>query len=185
MKIPVILAVGAMAAGAASARNIDIPVGTILPVCTEGVSSSAVMFQAKGLASKMFAPAGVTIEWRSWNGCPADGIRISLSQHSRLSDHPHAYAYALPFEGTHIVLFWDRIEAAAEPRAIRYLTAHVLVHELTHILQGTIRHSETGVMKAVFTQADIGEMEFRPLPFAPEDLELIQSGLTIRQARQN
>ena len=183
MKIPAILAAVAIVAGTASARNIDIPQGTIVPVCMEGVSSAMTLQQARGLASKMFTLAGVNIEWRAWQDCPADGIRISLSQNSRESDHPHAYAYALPYEGTHIVLFWDRIRASTGPRALPYLTAHVLVHEITHILQGTCRHSETGVMKAIFTFEDIGQMEFRPLPFAPEDLDLIHRGIASRQAR--
>jgi hypothetical protein len=125
----------------------------------------------------------VTIRWRAWNGCPADGLRISLSQSSPATDHPHSYAYALPYEGTHIVIFLDRIEASGGPRALHYLLAHVLVHEITHILEGTCRHSGTGVLKAVFTQTDIGQMEFHPLPFAAEDLELIGQGLRARSAR--
>jgi hypothetical protein len=87
----------------------------------------------------------------------------------------------LPYEGTHIVLFWDRIASAGSARDTPYLLAHVLVHEVTHILQGVPRHSETGVMKAVFTATDVGGMEFHLLPFTAEDLELIRSGLQARQ----
>jgi hypothetical protein len=184
MKIPATVAMLAITlmARTASARNIAAPAGTVVPVCMEGVSSHVALFLAEGLASKMFATASVTIQWRAWEGCPADGIRISLSQNSRPSDHPHAYAYAMPYEGTHIVLFLDRIEVSAGPRAHPFLLAHVLVHEITHILERTCRHSDTGVLKAVFTQMDIGQMEFHPLPFAPEDLELIHSGMRARTA---
>ena len=178
------LAVTAPTAGTASARNIEIHIGQVIPVCVEATANSnTTIFQARGIASEMFAAAGVSIKWRKANNCPADGIRIILSQHSRASDHPSAYAYALPYEGTHIVLFWDRIEQAAELRSRPHLVAHILVHEITHLLEGACRHSDTGVMKAVFTRSDIDEMEFHPLPFAAVDLELIRSGLKARAER--
>ena len=129
----------------------------------------------------MFAAADVAIAWRGWNGCAADGIRITLSERTPSFDHPDSYGYALPYEGTHIVLFWDRIRNAVEPRALPYLAAHVLVHEVTHILQGEARHSLTGVMKAKFTGTDVGQMQVHPLPFTEEDVELMQRGLLARR----
>lgn len=181
----IVLSGTASTAGTASARNIEIPTGQVIPVCVDATANSiTTIFQARGIASKMFAAAGVSIDWRGGNNCPADGIRISLSQHSRESDHPNAYAYALPYEGTHIVLFWDRIQNSTGPRGLHYLVAHVLVHEITHILEGTCRHSDTGVLKAVFTRSDIDEMEFHPLPFAAVDLDLIRSGLKARAERR-
>jgi hypothetical protein len=189
-----ILAMAAMAmvagTGAASARIIEVPSGTVVPVCVESALANsrewATMFLAKGLASKIFASAGVTINWRHADGCPADGIRIRLARNAADSDDPHAYAYAMPVEGVHIVLFQDRIAAGAggaRSQAARYLLAYVLVHEITHILQGTPRHSDTGIMKAKFTGDDIREMEFQPLSFTEEDLQLIHDGLKVRQTR--
>jgi hypothetical protein len=57
-------------------------------------------------------------------------------------------AYALPFEGTHIVVFYDREERSEELAWLRVYVRHVIAHEVTHILQGAIWHSETGIMKA-------------------------------------
>jgi len=184
MKILALATIVAVA-GQASARNIEIPRETHIPVCMESVNSRdwVALIQAKGLASKMFAAADVTIDWRSWNACPADGIRVALSNHTAESDHPHSYAYAMPIEGIHIVLFWDRIADAAGPITLPFLVAHVLVHEVTHILEGVSRHSNTGVMKAAFTTLDIGEMRHQGLPFAAEDLQLIHLGMKVRQTR--
>ena len=56
-------------------------------------------------------------------------------------------AYALPYEGTHIVILFDRVRKM-QPNYVPAVLAHVLVHEVTHILQGIQRHSESGVMKA-------------------------------------
>jgi hypothetical protein len=134
------------------------------------------------LGYKMFAAAGVTIDWRAWNECPDDGIRVSLSLNAPVSENPGCFGYALPYEGTHIVLYWDRIASAAGPD-LPWLLAHVLVHEVTHILQGVMRHSDSGVMKAKFTATDIVNMKFHPLGFTDEDLYLIQAGMRTRLAR--
>jgi hypothetical protein len=52
-----------------------------------------------------------------------------------------------------------------------------MVHEITHLLQGVTRHSDTGVMKARWTGTDFGGMRVTPLPFTRQDVELIYSGL--------
>src|SRR5580698_9505171 len=55
-------------------------------------------------------------------------------------------AYALPYEGTHIVIFYDRAQAAMpDPEGVAQLLAHVLAHEVTHVLEGVSRHSAEGV----------------------------------------
>jgi hypothetical protein len=171
------------AAGTAVARNIEFPVGPVVVVCVDNAIPGGTLNRARLIASRMFATAGVTIDWRGWSACPAGGIRVSLSQDTPESERPNTFAYALPYEGTHIVLFWDRIARSAQPEAVPFLLAHVLVHEVTHILQGVNRHSETGVMKASFETADIPRMQYHPLPFTDEDLELIHAGIIARQAR--
>jgi len=176
----------AVVVGTAAARNIDHVGAPVIPVCTDTAVGIgwAEMSQAKGMASRMFAPAGVTIVWKAMdNRCPADALKVSLVNQSAPADHPNSYAYALPYDGTHIILFWDRIKQYPEERGLPYLLAHVLVHEITHILQGFPHHSETGVMKARFATADVGRMERHPLAFTTEDLQLIQRGLQIRRAR--
>jgi hypothetical protein len=175
-----ILATVAMVAGTASARNIEIPTGTAIPVCVKNEIPGITLSRAEVLGSKMFAAAGVKIDWRAWSACPASGIRVSLSWNTPESENPRSLAYALPYEGNHIILYWDRIGRATQPETLPWLLAHVLVHEVTHILQGTCRHSDTGVMKATFTAADIANMEFRPLTFTEEDLELIHDGMEAR-----
>jgi hypothetical protein len=57
--------------------------------------------------------------------------------------------------------------------------AHVLVHEITHALEGVSRHAETGVMKANWTFAGYGQMA-RLLEFTPVDANLIRYRLAHR-----
>jgi len=83
----------------------------------------------------------------------------------------------------HIVIFYDRVQQAAHPDLIPCLLAHVLVHEITHILQGFSRHSDQGVMKASWDGSDYSAMAWKPLAFAREDIDLIHLGLAARAAR--
>jgi hypothetical protein len=88
-------------------------------------------------------------------------------------------AYAMPHEGVHIVVFWDRMECGLIPTE---LLAHVMVHEITHILEGVSRHSESGIMRAQWTEVDHKTMKTHPLSFAAEDVDLIHRGLVTRSA---
>jgi hypothetical protein len=58
-----------------------------------------------------------------------------------------------------------------------------LVHEIAHILEGVVRLSENGIMKAHFNGEDHARMAWKPLQFAPEDVALIEVGLA-RRARK-
>jgi hypothetical protein len=96
----------------------------------------------------MFAAIDVNIRWRhTLVGCRADGIQFTFSDRTPETFRPGALAYALPDEGTYIRVFYDRNLQAHETRQTNIM-AHVLVHEITHILQGVSRHSESGIMKA-------------------------------------
>ena len=145
-----------------------------------GNLSSAPM--ARALASKMFTSIGVIIDWRNPRACPAEAIVISLVDSAPENVSRGALAYALPYEGVHIQVFCDRIRRH-DSRLVPFLLAHVLVHEITHILQGIARHSESGVMKADWELDDFSEMLFKPLRFEDRDIELIRRGLAARVAR--
>src|SRR5450759_58666 len=92
---------------------------------------------------------------------------------------PGALAYALPYEGAHIMVFFDRVERMRDPSTV---LAHVIVHEITHLLQGISRHSDTGVMKAHWTGGDSNAMWVTPIPFTQWDVDLIYAGLSARRA---
>ena len=98
------------------------------------------------------------------------------------SQFPGALAYALPYEGTHIVIFYDRV-LETESRRVPKLTAHIMVHEIAHILEGTNLHSDSGVMKAKWDEKDLSEMAWKPLTFTNFDVRLIHRGLDDRANR--
>jgi hypothetical protein len=102
---------------------------------------------------------------------------------------PEAYFHgalgvALPLEGTHAWVFYDRVLLASPDDAyIAALLAHVMAHEIGHVLQGIIRHSESGILKAHWSGTDCARMVSFPLMFTREDAILIHHGLEERRAR--
>jgi hypothetical protein len=100
-----------------------------------------------GWASELFASIGVKIGWREWNSCPAGAITAHLYYAPINRQTPKNLGFAEPYEGARIAVFLDRVENL-NPEGGPHLLAHVLVHEITHILEGINRHSATGIMKA-------------------------------------
>ena len=122
-----------------------------LVICIED-GNHAGMADARAKASSLFLSAGVKLEWHgevSFCQGKLDAMVVSLMTSTPKTFHPGALAYALPYEGVHIQVFYDRI-AGADPELVPSLMANVIVHEITHILQGIDRHSTGGIMKAVY-----------------------------------
>ena len=141
-----------------------------------------VRVQAEALASKMFAGIGVTLNLREVRHPASEtgAIMIELDDRTPAGYLPHAWAYALPFEGFHIRIFWNRLQGE---RCSQQLLAHVMVHEITHILQGVDGHSAEGIMNARWTKQERLALERRPLRFTEEDVDLIYQGMDARAAR--
>ncbi len=134
-------------------------------------------------AKKVFAEIGVTVKFHKEGKCPANRegmIRIHLNTGVPAERFPGALAYTKPYEGIHIEVFADRIRKMVFAPKMHALLAHVLVHEITHILQGVNRHSERGIMKAKWEQEDFQKMGWKPLTFTEHDIRLIHLGLEAR-----
>jgi hypothetical protein len=142
-------------------------------------------YQAREIATQMFADIEVQVEWRTkMHSCPTSGaIVMKLTEDTPVRYHPGAFAFSLPYEGIHIQVFYDRVRKAAKPPMVSCLLAHVLAHEITHVLEGIDRHSEIGVMKAHWSRDDTLQMAWKPLAFAEEDKYLIHRGLKLGAAK--
>ena len=172
------------AGGLRHAQSIDLAAERTVTVCMEGGVGSPTSEQAQKIASGIFTGIGVILQWRrGLQDCPSKGIRVSLSDHTPASLKPGAMAYALPYEGAHIRVFYDRVSRAATRSLVPRLLAHVLVHEITHILQGVDRHSDSGIMKDHWDSSDFHSMAWKPLYFEPRDVDLIYRGLAGRAGR--
>lgn len=166
-------------------------IATMLPVCAhaqervtvwvqqDAVVHGRVLIMAEDVASKLFAEAGVRIKW-CYGHPTEDAVSIEFSERTPSDYRPGSLAFALPYEGVHITVFYDRVSRRAPVDLMPTVLGHVLAHEITHVLQRIDRHSETGVMKAHWTNADLDKMAAKRLSFTTEDIELIQRGLATR-----
>jgi hypothetical protein len=148
------------------------------------------LIRAQALANEIFASAGVKIDWRQYKPSPSlsrpeESIFVEMRTNTPKRRMPRSLAFAVPDAGGHITVFYDRIKEAAQFELTSTpLLAHVLVHEITHMLEGSEKHSDGGIMKATWSQKDIKAMRWRPLPFGEEDVESIRAGVAKRADAQ-
>jgi len=134
MKKAMVMILGAAMGSGAWAKGVT--PGPAVAVCMES-NADATVDRAQLEASAIFSEVGVKIAWRSGRACSAaDVIHIHLSDQTPASLKPGALAYARPYEGTYIEVFCDRVAKTAGAETLPHLLAHVLVHEITHILEG-------------------------------------------------
>jgi len=150
---------------------------------------TGMLLRAELKSAAMFREIGVDLLWRSGavransadNAC-GKAIVVQLENARDAHVAPGALAYATPFaqSGTCIHVFVDRVFAYPNERVETAVLAHVLAHEITHVLERINRHSASGVMKAHWDLADHRRMRSYSLPFAAEDVELIHRGIANR-----
>jgi hypothetical protein len=165
--------------GAASASSPHTP--NVILYFHSSLDLTKVMTSAHNEAQRMLNAAGVSVVWKfgkpSFGGM-AEVIEVELIEQRDPEFHPGALALATlgKESGTRIEIFYNRVvRTGGRENDVAPVLAHVLVHEITHILEGVSRHSETGVMKAQWGINDLRAMRSAPLPFAEEDLRLIHA----------
>jgi hypothetical protein len=170
-------------------RKPDVTIPTVhVQLLISAYDRSIGLQQAMCIASDIFAAAGVRIKWHFAEPRRREApipIVVNLTSDTPDKLMPGALAYAQVFEGVHIRIFLDRIRGGSvhpDSRIRTYLLAHVMAHEITHILEGTNRHSGSGLMESKWTAAEMNQMTIKPLSLAPEDVRLIHEGLLLRQS---
>jgi hypothetical protein len=145
-----------------------------------------VRIAATDQAIRMLAGIGVRLESMNQNvQSHSEGIVIQVRFIDDTPGHPGAFAFSNPFDPVPVVtVIYDRILFTTErsPKRRAAILAHVLVHEIGHLLMRTDGHSPDGVMKAHWSKSDQNRMVYRPLPFLPEDVLMIRSGLALSSA---
>ena len=170
-----VLALTVMAAAAGDAAEISPQTVT---ACLSGFYGPSDINLARQVTDRILAQAGVRIEWRVAK-CPSGALRIKFGWDTPSSLEPRALAHSFPFQGSHIEVFADRI--AMRNRSMRpYVLGYVLAHEITHMLQGFDRHSEAGVMKAMWDYNDHSSMRSVKLALTDLDVTLIHDGMARR-----
>jgi hypothetical protein len=141
--------------------------------------------RAMAKAAELLCPAGVQIRWHRGepNSQNPDFGRLILVQIvSGVPDgkRPETLAFAQAYEGVHLTILYDRVSQIM-PESPQIVLGYVLAHEITHLLEGISRHSDTGIMKAGWNRADIFAMRRGRLVLSSEDLDLIHRGIERRE----
>ncbi len=178
MKLVGLVVMAAMATGAWAAEAGRAEVRRVT-VCLSGSPKVWSAYPAKSMASEIFSAIGVRLDWRD-SSCPVspDAIKIGFEDQAPKGVSASALAYALPFEGAHIVVLYTRVKQQCPWPQL--LLAYVMVHEIAHILEGVTEHSARGIMKARWVAADYYNMLDKSLAFTPEDVETIYRGMDAR-----
>jgi len=178
-------AIGAILALTISASAGTLPDPQMVRACLStdlGDKSFTTLPYASAGSSRIFATIGIRLEWtedrRYCNG-DSGTIRLTVRQHAPSNTPASWMAYALPYDRTHIIVFYDRVADSAG-LWVNDMLAHVFAHEITHVLQGISRHSTSGIMKPTWDRADLAQMTQKTLQFTPYDIELIHDGILDR-----
>jgi hypothetical protein len=149
----------------------------------DAIVPNPVSYPARSEVTRIFAGMGVGLVWQSEGAKVSSPSANCFAIHARFTtgvpqrSHPGALAYAEPFNGIPVItVMYDRLllMGVGRPRLAPALLAHVLAHEIGHILLGTDSHAKAGIMKARWTSGDYDEMERKPMLFERSDEDNIR-----------
>jgi hypothetical protein len=160
---------------------------------------NTVLRLATAEADRLFRPTGFRIAWNHRLAESAEdrgtdmtspafrqaGSRgylvVRLTRRTRASVFPGALGYALPFAhtGAHVLIFYDRVEALAQPvnTAAYIILGHALAHEIAHVILRSSRHATVGLMEARWTPASWHLASAGLLAFRRDEIESMRAGL--------
>ena len=147
------------------------------------------------VASHIFRGIGVRVKWHTGD-CTRPGVPDKVRPFSRpLESEPWNTPRILSLRalsrlqnasarpgGNHGLRGPGAELLADHPRLNGSGAGYVLAHELAHVMQGIVRHSESGILKANWSSGDFSEMMYFRLSFTRFDVELIHQGLALQLA---
>jgi hypothetical protein len=166
-----------------------------LPVVTNRNVAEALL-RARIVVTEAYAEIGVDVVWRSARAAPSGcslgalnrGIIVTFASIAPAGLTQEALAFATPFatDGPCVTVLMDRIAPSAErnPASSGFLLGNALAHEMGHVLQRVVRHSDSGLMKARWSGEEIRNMRTQRLHFTVYDAELIMSALAVQAIRE-
>jgi hypothetical protein len=167
---------------------------------------------AEATAQAIFRRSGIEAEWLH---CPTNRDEAGLFPACRKPAGPwevvlqivpqsmepkivgsDAFGLALPGTSsepsTHAYLYYHRAEQTAteshrtaRPVSLPALMAHVIVHEVGHLVLGPNMHSPRGIMRARWEARDLREMEIGAVGFPSDQAKTLRARLEERTGGQH
>jgi hypothetical protein len=130
----------------------------------------------------IFARAGIEIVWHDAPGAAPSALRfaVKIVPHSlHYGDtKPHVMGVALSGErGTMVYVFYGRVDDLARTQRVRTGTmlAHVIAHEVGHLLLPKGRHSQSGLMRGSWDRTQVEAAARGALTFTPDEIRTIRA----------
>lgn len=156
------------------------PVNVVLE---DNFTLAKILVTYKDLVAGLFEKTGVKILWGQPSAGRRSDFHIRVVGKAPSTASPSALASAR-IDTKSIIIFRDRIQSRlgrTHPAVAKVALAYVIAHELAHAMQGIRRHSESGILKAHWTNDDFTAMLFGRLEFAPYDAAMIRRGCSRRR----
>jgi hypothetical protein len=166
-----------MFAAGVSAHDIAQGSYQVITVCVNPGSHVTPFYMARATVSELLKDAGVQVDWQNGDCTTPNAIRITVSDDKPAEVNPGALGLAMPYEGTHVEIYFDRVRNSCRPSDVPVFLGHVMAHEIVHILEGVARHSPTGLMKSRWRDKDYVQIQHGGLRLSKWDVSLIEMGL--------
>jgi len=150
------------------------------------------LLRAKMIVAEIYSTIGVRVVWSSAHSAPSGceknplhgKIVVAFRTGASAGRSDAALAFSNPYshEGPCVTVLMDRLKPEGEKNMLRvgFVLGHVLAHEIGHVLEGVPRHSETGLMKARWSDRETMNMPHQTLRFTAYDAELVLKGLAFQ-----
>jgi hypothetical protein len=136
----------------------------------------------------IYARAGIEVQWHNEpsDATPSRRLAVKIVPQSfgAATAKPHVMGIA-PGEqpgGTLVYVFYDRVEQFARAKRVLSSTmlAHVIAHELGHLLLPKGWHSRRGLMRGTWDLAQVSAAARGQLTFTREEIRTISADLSSR-----
>ena len=145
-----------------------------------------VLQAAQATASRIYSALGVDLMWTAASTDTATAHRVTLvvSPHALAGATRHALGTAIANRssaGRRAYVYLDRVTAFANSvnSPVTSMLAHVIAHELGHLLIGHSGHAVTGLMSTQWKGAEIERLKNGGLTFTGDHAKTIQARLGV------
>jgi len=146
---------------------------------------------ARATVANIFRDIGVSVRWARFPNPHAQescaSVEVLFDSRSSSTFRPGAmgYAFVCGKQRAQVHIFTDRIlHSSLSPSQSTWqgiLLGHVVAHEIAHVLEGVVRHSQQGLMKQNWTFQEMLGMAAKNLGLTSDDANLIHLGISRRR----
>jgi hypothetical protein len=184
----------------AASRAAVVPDGLVIRVYDNAGIPAGDRTRAIARAREILTLAEVDAEWLD---CPARGVKagwacaaplgwrelvVRLSRAQGRDANAKALGSSVidakTGDGTFATVYIDRVETVAQQGRtdVATMIGRLIAHEVGHLLLGTNNHSATGLMREMWTLAELTRNSAQDWTFSPAQLETLRaSQLTVRR----